>query len=186
MSTRTRDSLFSVAWLAWALFVLAHYYVQLWRALTSFTLPSPAIPAAVALLLVAGTSLLIRAASPRSRTIAPGAWWVYRRRRVFLIGAALFTVPWAALHPRLVDGLARISLPGLPWAGEATGRSVAAFIGATLVAVAACSSGALVLRSLGFRASSHAEHGVFSALTGIAAVSYGSLLLAFAYPCHCE
>ena len=181
MSTRTRDTLFFAGWLGWAVFVLAHYYVQLWRALASFTLPSPAIPAAVALLLVAGTSLLICAASPRSRTINPGAWWIYQRRRVFLLGAALFTVPWAALHHQLVAGLARISLPGFPWAGEATGRSAAAFIGATLVAVAACSSGALVLRLLGVRASSRAEHGVFSAVTGIAIVSYGSLLLAFAH-----
>src|SRR4029079_10897661 len=56
-----------------------------------------------------------------------------------------------------------------------------AVVGAILIAMAACSSGALVLRSLGFRASSRAEHGVFSAVIGIAVVSYGSLLLALAH-----
>ncbi|HET7769294.1 MAG TPA: glycosyltransferase family 39 protein, partial [Chloroflexota bacterium] len=177
MQTRTRDRLLFAAWVAWTLFVLSHYYVQLWRAVAARALPSPAIPAFVALLLVAATSVGIRSLARKSIAFPPRLTHV---STAFLLGAFLITVPWAAAHDVLLAAGARLTLPGFPWFGEAVARSGTALVGATLVATAACSSGSLVLRSLGLRATSVVEYVVFAAVTGIGVVSYTSLLLALA------
>jgi dolichyl-phosphate-mannose-protein mannosyltransferase len=180
-----RSRLLFSAWVAWACVVLAHYYVQVLSAIGTFHAPTRRDVAAVALpvfLVAAGVAI---ARTPRSsRTLAklptrrsPPSWLAPATAAV-LVCAALSTVPWVYLWPRLAATLTRFSIPALPWIGDATGRIAVAIVGATLVATATLSAGMILLRAIKSPFTSVTEHLVFAAVSGVAVISYGSLLLA--------
>jgi hypothetical protein len=180
-----RSRLLFLAWVSWACFVLLHYYVQLLRAIATTDIPSrrDALAAAIPLVLVAAGVMIARTMrSPRPFASAsarglPGSW-PGPVLAAILACAALSTVPWLFLWPRLAAPLSRITVPALPWIGEALGRTVVAVAGATLVAAATVSAGAILLRAIKCRFTSRIEHLLFAAVSGVAVISYGSLILA--------
>ncbi len=180
-----RSRLLFYAWVAWACFVLAHYYVQLLSAIGGPRIPSRRDAAAAvfpALLVAAG--VVIARSMQRSRRVgklpkrglAPS--WLAPAMGVVLACAALSTAPWVYLWPELAATLARLTIPTLPWIGEATGRVVIAVAGATLVAAATVSAGMILIRAIKPRLTSVTEHLLFAAVSGVAVISYGSLILA--------
>ncbi|MEO6238969.1 MAG: glycosyltransferase family 39 protein, partial [Vicinamibacterales bacterium] len=179
-----RERLNMIACAAWAGVVLGCYYIQLWRAVAERHVPSgrDVFVAVVALLLVAAGMLLAgrsgsRAASPASTRIRRVYW--SERAAVTALGAAgAAALPWFVLRPRLVAALAHGGLPHFPFAGEAAVRFIAGLVGASLVGVAIVSAGTVLLRAAGWRAGSRSEHVLFSAVSGVIVLSYGSLLLA--------
>jgi hypothetical protein len=115
-------------------------------------------------------------AKPPTRGSPPS--WLAPAIAAVLACAALSTVPWVYLWPRLAATLARFSIPVLPWIGDATGQIVVAVAGATLVAAASLSAGMILLRAIKSPFTSVTEHLLFAAVSGVAVISYGSLLLA--------
>jgi len=190
-----RERLLFAAWLAWTALVISRYYVQLFRAVAVARLPSPAdvAGAAIPVALVAGGSILLRVLlakrallghrilldnrAARPPVTSPGP---PRSRQAILLVAGIMTVPWLLIRRDLVAALSELSAPGFPSIGEAGARSGAAFVGALLVAAAVLSGGAVVHRLIGWRTSCRVEGIVFTAVTGVGLVSYGSLLLAWA------
>jgi 4-amino-4-deoxy-L-arabinose transferase-like glycosyltransferase len=172
-------------WVAWACFVLAHYYVQLLRAVWTLGVPSgrAAIAAALPLLLLGGGILFIRGvASSRAFASVPHAApfqpWTGRVAAATVVCSAALTVPWLLMWPRLAGAVSHLAVPGLPWIGEAAGRAAIAVTGATLVGAATVSAGAMVLRILKCRFTSRTEHVLFAAVSGVAVIAYSSFLLA--------
>ena len=182
---RSKGRLLFVGWIVWACFVLSHYYVQLLRAIGTRRPPSLAhvIAAGLPVLILAGGAVILRmghlrtvaAAASRPGRVPP---WAGSAAGVVVACAALFTVPWFFVWPQLAATLSRISAPGLPSLGEAAARLLVAATGASLVGAATVSAGAIVLRIFKCRFSSRIEQLVFAAVSGVAVISYSSLLLA--------
>ena len=93
------------------------------------------------------------------------------------MSVALTVVPWLLLWPLLITSLSTISLPGLPWFGEAAGRVFVAVTGAALVGAATMAAGARVLDALKGRSINRVEYLVFAWTCGVGVISYSSLLL---------
>ena len=183
-SHRVRGLLFA-GWVAWACFVLAHYYVQVLRAIREPHVPSGRdVIAAIAplLLFVAGGAVFRTIGQRQQANDAPGLSSVpvitSRAAALVLLGAAIVTVPWLVVWPRLSAALSGVGVPALPWFGEAIARLLVALTGASLVAAASVSAGILVLRTLNCRFASRTEYLLFAAASGVGVLSYASLLLA--------
>lgn len=179
MEPAARGRLVFVAWIAWAVAVLAAYYVQISRAVVHGRAPggeqllAACLP--VGLALAAAVAIRVGAAC-RSRL--PHLQAPASRLSVALALAGVAALPWFLVHPRLSAVLAGVSAPGLPWFGEAAARSLVAVAGATLVVAAAVGGGLWVLHFLKWRGSTRPEHLVFAAATGVGPIAAGSLLLA--------
>ena len=180
-----RSRLLFSAWIAWACFVLAHYYVQLLSAIGTFHAPSRRDVAAGAFpvfLVAAGVLIARRLRSSPTLAKLPTRGsppsWLAPTMAVVLACAALSTAPWVHLWPRLAATLGRVSIPALPWIGDATARIVVAVVGATLVATATLSAGMILLRAIKSPFTSVTEHLLFAGVSGVAVISYGSLVLA--------
>jgi hypothetical protein len=180
-----RSRLLFCGWVVWACFVLAYYYVQLLSAIGTPHIPSRRDGAAIAIPFVLVAACVVIARWMRSsrtpaklpRRGAPPSW-LASAMAAMLACAALSTLPWLYLWPRLAATLSRVTLPMLPWIGEAIGRTVIAVAGATLVAAATVSAGMILLRAIKSTFTSVTEHLLFAAVSGVAVISYGSLLLA--------
>jgi 4-amino-4-deoxy-L-arabinose transferase-like glycosyltransferase len=184
MIPQARSRVLLTAWLAWAVFLLSHYYVQAARAVVDREWGSRAqvTAAVVPVLLAAGVGLLVYVQARTTRFVMLERLRPWRPNILpaMLLAASIFTLPWFIVRPRLVLSLDRLGVAGWPWLGEALGRAASAGIGASLVVGAAVSAGTIVLRLIGWRSASRIERVVFTAATGVAVVSYGSLLLAAA------
>src|SRR5262245_19959262 len=176
MTPATRDRVLIAAWLAWAVFVLSHYYRQAFSAAAVLRSDPRAaiVGTAGPLVLMAGIVVTIRV------LVALGHRGVGRRMSgatVFL-ALGLMTIPWFLARDHVATWLAGVTVPGFPWLGEAAARASIALVGASLVAVAALGAGALVLRLIGWSTTSRVEQIVFAGVTGVPVVSFTSLLLA--------
>lgn len=181
-----RDRLLFGVWLAWAAFVLSHYYLPPLRAAAPDQLPSRLglTFAAIAAVTVPLVILIARRPSiaPRARQLARtiATRLNGRRRSIVIAVVAAIAVPWVMVWPRVVRAAAGIAAPGFPAFGEAVARATVAGIGAGLVTTAALASGRLVLRLLGWQTRSRVEQLVFAWTTSVGVISFGSLLLAAA------
>ena len=184
MRSRGGGLLFA-GWVAWASFVLAHYYVQWLRAIREPQVPSArdVIAAGLPFLLFAiGCVVFRKIGRPHAAvgTLRPTSGTPVRSgyAAAVLLGAAAFTVPWFFVWPRLGAAVSDLAVPALPWFGEAIGRLMIAVTGASLVGAASVGAGILVLRIVKCRFASRAEYLLFSAVSGVAVISYSSFLLA--------
>jgi hypothetical protein len=180
---RSQRLLFA-GWVVWACFVISHYYVQLPRVViagrTTLSL-SAAIALCLPVLLLGAIVALQRTRrglSGRSATCYTLSAALARATRIALVSVALTVVPWLLLWPLLITSLSTISLPGLPWFGEAAGRVFVAVTGAALVGAATMAAGARVLDALKGRSINRVEYLVFAWTCGVGVISYASLLLA--------
>ena len=171
-------------WVAWACFVISRYYVQLPRLViagpTTLSL-SGAIGLSLPVLLLGAIIALQRTRrgiSGRSATCYTLSPSFGRTASIALVSVAGAVVPWLVLWPLLVRSLSTMSLPGLPWFGEAAGRVFVAVTGATLVGAATMATGARVLDALNGRSINRVEYLVFAWTCGVGVISYFSLLLA--------
>jgi hypothetical protein len=183
MAPRTRDRLLVLGWIAWACFVLSHYYVQVVRAAALRRLPSgsEAMAAAIPILLLAFIPVVMRWMFSRRPPSARRTPWALNGPRAAVLFCALgvVTVPWLLVRDLVAPTLSGRTIGGFPWIGEAVARGGIAVIGAILIASAALGAGAVVLRLIGWRTTSRLEHVIFAAVTGVGVVSYGSLALAW-------
>src|SRR5688500_7404721 len=168
-SHRVRGLLFA-GWVAWACFVLAHYYFQALRAIREPQVPAgrDVIAAIVPLLLFAAGTAVFRAIGRRQQAAAAPALSAVpvvtgRAAALVLLWAAIVTVPWLLVWPRLSAALSGFGVPAFPWFGEAMARLTVALTGASLVAAASVSAGILVLRLLNCRFASRTEYLLFAA-----------------------
>jgi 4-amino-4-deoxy-L-arabinose transferase-like glycosyltransferase len=180
-----------LAWLAWASLVLSHYYVQVWRSVIAMHVPSPADAGAIALplLLVALGAVALRGrlfagapaqapgieAEPINQSRGEPSGKGFAR---FCLVAAVVTVPWLYLWPRVLATGSTLAVPGLPHFGEAAARLAVALVGASLTGAATLVAGAILLQRLHCQFQSRAEHLLFAAVNGVGVISYASLLLA--------
>ena len=180
---RSQRLLFA-GWVAWACFVISRYYVQLPRLViagpTTVSL-SGAIGLFLPVLLLGAIIALQRTRRGISHRCAtcytlPPA--LGRTASIALVTVAVAVVPWLLVWPLLVKSLSTMSLPGLPWFGEAAGRVFVAVTGATLVGAATMATGARVLDALNGRSINRVEYLVFAWTCGVGVISYSSLLLA--------
>ena len=185
MRSRGARRLLLASWVAWAAFVLAHFYVQLLRSIRELHVPSgrDAMAAGLPLLVfLLGIVVLRKIGRPHAAVGAPrptsGTGITGGYAAAVLLGAAMFTVPWLLVWPRLGAALSGLAVPALPWFGEAMARLMIAVTGASLVGAAIVSAGIVVLRILDCRFVSRTEYLLFAAVSGVAVISYASLLLA--------